>query len=284
MEMKDKIILITGSSSGIGLQTAKELAGMGAEIILVARSEDKLKEAVALVETATGNKKLKYYLADFSSQKSIRAVAAQIKKDYSRMDVLINNAGGVFNEFKLSEDGLEMTIATNHFAYFLLTNLLLDLLKKADSARIVNVSSDSHYRGKIDYESFKTNKGYFILKAYEQSKLANVLFTAELVERLKGTRITANSLHPGSMVRTGIGDKGTTGFVKFVWGLASAVIGMSIEDGAKTSVYLASSSDVNGVTGRYFNKCKVQEEAKLAKDRNLQQELWKVSEQMCPLN
>jgi retinol dehydrogenase-12 len=284
MEMKDKIVLITGASSGIGLETAKVLAGMGAEIVLVARSEDKLKEAVSEIETATGNKKLKYYLADFSSQKSIRAAATQIKKDYTRLDVLINNAGGVFNDFKLSEDGLEMTIATNHFAYFLLTNLLLDLLKKADNARIVNVSSDSHYRGKIDYESFKTNKSYFIMKAYEQSKLANVLFTAELVERLKGTRITANSLHPGSMVRTGIGDKGTSGLVKFVWGLASAIIGMSIEKGAKTSVYLASSSAVNGVTGRYFEKCKVKEEAPLAKDRNLQQELWKVSEQLCPLN
>ena len=250
----------------------------------MARSEDKLKEAITTIKAATGNEKLKYYTADFSSQKSIRALTAKIKKDYTKLDVLINNAGGVFNEFKLSEDGLEMTIATNHFAYFLLTNLLLDLLKKADSARIVNVSSDSHYRGKIDYESFKTNKGYFILKAYEQSKLANVLFTAELAERLKGTRITANSLHPGSMVRTGIGDKGTSGFVKFFWGLASRIGGMSIEDGAKTSVYLASSSAVNGVTGKYFNKCKVQEESKLSKDRQLQQELWKESEKLCPLS
>ena len=281
--MKDKIVLITGSSSGIGLETAKELAKLGAEIILVARSEDKLKAAVEAIKAATGNDKLKYYTADFSSQKSIHAVAEKIKKDYTRLDVLLNNAGGVFPDFTLSEDGLEMTIATNHFAYFLLTNLLLDLLKKANSARIVNVASDSHYRGKIDYESFKKNKGYFIMKAYEQSKLANVLFTAELVERLKGTRITANSLHPGSMVRTGIGDKDMPWYVKFVWGLASKIVGMSIEDGAKTSVYLASSSAVNGVTGKYFNKCKVQEESKLAKDRQLALELWRRSEEMCPL-
>jgi len=284
MEMKGKIVLITGSSSGIGLETAKVLAGMGAEIILIARSEDKLKEAVSIIKTATGNNKLKYYLADFSSQKSIWAVAAQIKQDYTRLDVLINNAGGVFNDFKLSEDGLEMTIATNHFAYFLLTNLLLHLLKNAGNARIINVASHSHYQGKIDFESFTKNKGYFIMKGYEQSKLANVLFTAELAERLKGTGVTANSLHPGSMVRTGIGDKGTSGLVKFVWGLASAVIGMSIEKGAQTSVYLASSADVKGVTGKYFNKCKVQQESKRAKDKQMQKELWKVSEQLCPLN
>ena len=281
--MKGKVVLITGSSSGIGLETAKELARLGAEIILVARSEDKLKAAVETIKAATGNDKLKYYMADFSSQKSIRAVAEKIKKDYTKLDVLLNNAGGVFPDFTLSEDRLEMTIATNHFAYFLLTNLLLDLLKKAESARIVNVSSDSHYRGKIDYESFKKDKDYFILKAYGQSKLANVLFTAELVERLKGTRITANSLHPGSMVRTGIGDKNMPRYVKIVWGLASKLVGMSIEDGAKTSVYLASSSAVNGVTGKYFNKCKVQEESKLAKDRQLAQELWRRSEEMCPL-
>jgi retinol dehydrogenase-12 len=282
--MKGKTVLVTGSSSGIGLETAKVLAQQGAEIILVARNEDKLKEAVAAIKAATGNDKLKYYTADFSSQKSIRDLALKIKKDYTRLDVLINNAGGVFPDFKLSEDGLEMTIATNHFAYFLLTNLLLDLLKKADSARIVNVASDSHYRGKIDFESFKKNKGYFILSAYEQSKLANVLFTAELAERLKGTRITANSLHPGSMVRTGIGSKDTSKFVRFFWSIASAIAGMSIEDGAKTSVYLASSSAVNGVSGKYFNKCKVQKESARAKDRQLQQELWKVSEQLCPIN
>jgi retinol dehydrogenase-12 len=283
MEMKGKVVLITGSSSGIGLQTAKVIAGMGAEIILAARNEDKLKEALATIKTATGNDKLRYYTVDFSSQKSIRAFAEKVKKDYTKLDVLINNAGAVFPDFKLSEDGIEMTMATNHFAYFLLTNLLLDLLKKADSARIVNVSSDSHYNGKIDFESFTKNKGYFILSAYGQSKLANVLFTAELAERLKGTRVTANSLHPGSMVRTDIGSKGTTKFAKFFWDIASAIAGMSIEDGAKTSVYLATSSAVNGVSGKYFNKCKPQEESKRAKDRQLQQELWKVSEQLCPI-
>jgi NAD(P)-dependent dehydrogenase (short-subunit alcohol dehydrogenase family) len=280
--MKGKIVLVTGSSSGIGFETAKALAQQGAEVILVARSEEKLKEAAAVIKAATGNDKLKYYTADFSSQKSIRELAAKVKKDYTKLDVLVNNAGGVFPEFKLSEDGLEMAIATNHFAYFLLTNLLLDLLKKADSARIVNVASGSHYQGKIDFESFKKKKSYFIMKAYGQSKLANVLFTKELAERLKGTRITVNCLHPG-FVHTGIGTKGVTGVVKFIWTFFSRLGGLSAEAGAKTSVYLASSSAVNGVTGKYFDKCKPKEESKLAKDINLQHELWKVSEQLCPI-
>ncbi len=281
--MKGKTVLVTGSSSGIGFETAKALAQQGAEVILAARSEDKLKEAVAAIKAATGNDNLKYYTADFSSQKSVRELAAKVKKDYTKLDVLVNNAGGVFPEFKTTEDGLEMTIATNHFAYFLLTNLLLDLLKKADSARIVSVASGSHYQGKIDFESFRKDKGYFIMKAYAQSKLANVLFTAELAERLNGTRITANCLHPG-FVKTDIGNKGTQWYAKFFWTLASRIGAISVQDGAKTSIYLASSSLVNGVTGKYFDKCKAKEEAPLAKDHELQKETWKVSEQLCPIN
>jgi len=280
--MKDKIVLVTGSSAGIGFETAKALAQQGAEVILAARNEDNLKAAVTAIKAATGNDKIRYYTVDFSSQKSIRVLAEKIKKDYTRLDVLVNNAGGVFPDFKLSEDGLEMTIATNHFAYFLLTNLLLDLLKKADSARIVNVASGSHYRGKIDFESFKKAKGYFIMKAYEQSKLANVLFTAELAERLKGTRITVNCLHPG-FVKTEIGNKRTQWYTKFIWSTMTKLAGITAEDGAKTSVYLASSSAVNGVSGKYFDKCKAKEEAPQAKDRQMQQELWRVSEQLCPL-
>ena len=282
MEMKGKVVLVTGSSSGIGFETAKALAQQGAEVLLAARSEDKLKEAVAAIKTATGNSNLKYYTADFSSQRSVRELAQKVKKGYSKLDVLVNNAGGVFPAFQRNTDGLEMTIGTNHFAYFLLTNLLLDLLKKADSARIVNVASDSHYKGKIDFDSFKNDTGYFILKAYEQSKLANVLFTAELAERLKGTRVTANSLHPG-FVKTDIGNKGTQWYARFFWTLASRIGAISVVDGAKTSVYLASSSAVNGVTGKYFVKCKPKEEAPLAKDKELQKELWRISEQLCPL-
>ncbi|MCW3125594.1 MAG: hypothetical protein JWO03_1252 [Bacteroidetes bacterium] len=280
--MKDKTVLITGGNAGIGFATAESLAAQGAEIIIASRNETKLKEAVAALQNKTGNKKIKYYVADFSSQKSIRSLAEQIKKDYDKIDVLINNAGGVFPDFKLSEDGLEMTIATNHFAYFLLTNLLLELIKKSDYARIVNVASGSHYRGKIDFKSFTKDQGYFILKAYEQSKLANVLFTFALAEKLKGTQVTVNALHPG-FVRTDIGNKDTQWYAKMFWTLASRIAAISLEDGAKTSVYLASSKEVKGVTGKYFNKCKEQEPAALAKDKELQKELWNMSALFCPI-
>jgi NAD(P)-dependent dehydrogenase (short-subunit alcohol dehydrogenase family) len=280
--MKDKTILITGGSSGIGMATAEALAAKGAEIIIAARSEEKLKEAIAQIESKTGNKNIKYYVADFSSQKSIRSLAEQVKKDYPKIDVLINNAGGVFPAFKLNEDGLEMTIATNHFAYFLLTNLLLDLIRKSDYARIVNVASGSHYNGKIDFESFTKDKGYFILKAYAQSKLANVLFTAYLAEKLKDTQVTVNCLHPG-FVNTEIGTKGTQWYSKIFWSLSSKVAGISAADGAKTSVFLASSDQIKGISGKYFDKCKEKEPAPLAKDKELQKELWRVSEQLCPI-
>lgn len=281
--MKDKIILITGSSSGIGLATAEALAAKGAEIILVARSEAKLKEAVQQIESKTGNKKIKYYVADFSSQKSIRTMAEQVKKDYQKIDVLINNAGAVFPEFKLSPDSLEMTIATNHFSYFLLTNLLLDLIKKSDYARIVNVASDSHYKGKIEIESFTKDKGYFITKAYAQSKLANVLFTKLLAQKLKDTQITVNCLHPG-FVRTDIGNKDTQWYARLFWTLASSIGGISVADGAKTSVYLASADEVKNTTGKYFDKCKEKVPALLADDEELQKELWNISTLFCPID
>ena len=280
--MKDKIILITGASSGIGLATAEALAAKGAELILAARSEEKMKEVAQLITSKTGNSKIKYFVCDFSSQNSIRKLAENVRKKYTKIDVLINNAGGVFPEFKLNEDGLEMTIGTNHFAYFLLTNLLIDLIKRSDYARIVNVASGSHYDGKIDYESFTQNKGYFILKAYAQSKLANVLFTAELSERLKGTNVTVNCLHPG-FVKTDIGNKDTQWYSKLFWTLSSKLAGISVEDGAKTSVYLASSDDVKGISGKYFDKCKIKEPSKLAQDRALQKELWLKSEELCSI-
>jgi retinol dehydrogenase-12 len=175
-----------------------------------------------------------------------------------------------------------MTIGTNHFAYFLLTNLLLDLIKKSDYARIVNVASDSHYKGKIDFVSFTKDQGYFITKAYAQSKLANVLFTAELAERLKGSQVTVNSLHPG-FVKTDIGNKDTQWYASLFWTVASRIAGLSVESGAKTSVYLASSDDIKGISGKYFDKCMMKEPAPLAKDQALQKDLWRISEQLCPI-
>jgi NAD(P)-dependent dehydrogenase (short-subunit alcohol dehydrogenase family) len=278
--MQNKNVLITGGNAGIGLATAIDLAKKGANVFIVSRSEEKAKEAVQKINAESGNKNAKYFLADLSSQKSIRALAETVKKEITVLDVLINNAGGVFPDFKLSEDGLEMTIATNHFAYFLLTNLLLDLIKKSDYARIVNVSSGSHYKGKIDFASFTENKGYFILKAYEQSKLANVLFTQELAERLAATNVTVNALHPG-FVKTDIGKKGTQWYANLFWTISSNLTAISVEDGAKTSIYLASSDTVKNVSGKYFDKCKEKTPAPLAADKALQKQLWAESERLC---
>jgi NAD(P)-dependent dehydrogenase (short-subunit alcohol dehydrogenase family) len=280
--MQNKNVLITGGNAGIGLATAIDLAKKGANIFIVSRSEEKAKEAVQKINAENGNANAKYFLADLSSQKSIRALAEAVKKEITVLDVLINNAGGVFPDFKLSEDGLEMTIATNHFAYFLLTNLLLDLIKKSDYARIVNVSSGSHYKGKIDLASFTENKGYFILKAYEQSKLANVLFTQELAERLAATNVTVNALHPG-FVKTDIGKKGTQWYASLFWTISSNLTAISVEDGAKTSIYLASSDAVKNVSGKYFDKCKEKTPAPLAADKALQKQLWAESERLCAI-
>lgn len=281
--MMNKIILITGGSSGIGFETAKALAAKGETVFIVGRNETKTAEAVKTIIETTGNKNIKYFLADLSSQKSIRQLASQIRSELNHIDVLINNAGGVFSDFKLSEDGLEMTIATNHFSYFLLTNQLLELIKKSDAGRIVNVASGSHYRGKIDFDSFTQNKGFFTLSAYEQSKLANVLFTQELAERLKDTHITVNSLHPG-MVKTHIGNKDMPWYVSAVWSFITNLAAISVEAGAKTSVYLATSDEVKTISGKYFDKCKQKEVASRAKDKTLQKKLWEVSEQLCPIS
>ncbi len=280
--MKEKNILITGGNAGIGLATAIALAQKGATIYIVSRSKEKAEAAITKIKTESKNNDIHYFIADLSSQKSIRNLVQEINKKLTKLDVLINNAGGVFSDFQLSEDGIEMTLATNHFSFFLLTHLLLDLLKKSDAARIINVSSDSHYKGKIDIDSFTQNKAYFVLKAYEQSKLANVLFTQELASRLKDLNITVNALHPG-FVNTDIGTKGTQWYANWIWSLASKIGGLSVENGAKTSIYLASSDEVKNVTGKYFDKCKSVAPAAITNDKKLQQAVWEISEKLCPI-
>jgi NAD(P)-dependent dehydrogenase (short-subunit alcohol dehydrogenase family) len=252
---------------------------LGATTYIISRDETKAKAAVEQLKAESHNLAIDYFIADFSSQKSVRQVAERIKQKLTVIDVLVNNAGGVYPSFALSEDGLEMTIATNHFGPFLLTNLLLPLIEKSSEGRIVNVSSRSHYRGKIDFEIFTKEKGYFVMKAYEQSKLANVLFTSILAERLKSKNITVNSLHPG-VVKTDIGKKGTPAYIRWFWSMFTFLGGISVEDGAKTSIYLASSNEVKNVTGKYFDLCKVKEESALAKDKNLAKQLWAETERL----
>lgn len=277
--MDKKTILITGANSGLGFEAAKQLAKQGHEIILLCRNKEKGEIAVSEIKSYSNNQNIHLYTANLASQKSIEAVAQQIKKDISKLDVLLNNAGGVFNNFQLSEDGIEMTIANNHFNYFWLTYYLFDLLKNGKDARIINVASDSHYSAKkIDIESFYQKKGnYFVLSAYEQSKLANVLFTYTLAEKAKPYNITVNALHPG-FVYTPIGEKNGNKFFGMVWSAASKLFGLSVEKGARSHIYLASSDEVKDISGKYFHNCKAKKSSSISYDKNLQAMLWNESE------
>ncbi|HND82564.1 MAG TPA: SDR family oxidoreductase [Chitinophagales bacterium] len=277
--MDKKTILITGANSGLGFEAAKQLAKQGHEIILLCRNKEKGEIAVSEIKSYSNNQNIHLYTANLASQKSIETVAQQIKKDISKLDVLLNNAGGVFNNFQLSEDGIEMTIANNHFNYFWLTYYLFDLLKNGKDARIINVASDSHYSAKkIDIESFYQKKGnYFVLSAYEQSKLANVLFTYTLAEKAKPYNITVNALHPG-FVYTPIGEKNGNKFFGMVWSAASKLFGLSVEKGARSHIYLASSDEVKDISGKYFHNCKAKKSSSISYDKNLQAMLWNESE------
>lgn len=274
----EKTVIITGGNDGIGYATTKALAAKGWNIIIVCRNEQKAKEAITNIAKETGHTSIRYVICDLNVQQSIRKAAAEIRKMTDQIDVLINNAGGTFSKFKLTEDGLEQTIALNHFAYFLLTNLLLDLIQKSDNGRIINVSSVSHYNARLDFDSFTQNKGYFIMRAYGQSKLCNVLFTFELADRLKDTNVTVNCLHPGR-VKTKIGTKAAMNAIHaIVWKLLSDLTGISVEEGAKTSIYLATSPDVAKITGQYFDKCLPVKPDSRAYNNDLRLQLWEISE------
>jgi len=273
-----KTMLISGATSGLGLEAAKQLAKQQHEIILLCRNKEKGEQAITEIKAASSNNNIHLYTADLSSQKSIEAAATQIKKDFTKIDVLLNNAGGVFSDFQLSEDGIEMTMANNHFNYFWLTYYLFDLLKNGKDTRIINVASDSHYSAKkIDIDSFYTKKRYFVLSAYEQSKLANVLFTYALAEKVKPFNITVNALHPG-FVYTPIGDKNGNKFFGMVWSTFSKLFGLTVEKGASSHVYLASSDEVKDTTAKYYHNCKAKRSSAISYDKATQDLLWKESE------
>lgn len=279
--MHDKTVLITGSTSGIGLAAALELLRMGANVIVHGRSQARCENALEeLRRRGAAGRRIDYVAADLSSQGNVRELARSVIEKYGRLDVLINNAGAVFMTRKLSAEGIEMTFATNHLAYFLLTTLLLPLLRAAPSARIINVSSGAHFGNPLDFENLEFSRGYLPLKAYGCSKFANILFTYALARRLEGTNVAANALHPG-FVATGMG--GNNGFiVKFFARLVMSA-GISPEEGAKTVVYLASSPEVEAVSGRYFYQQKSMRSDALTYDIKSQDQLWEISEKMTRL-
>jgi NAD(P)-dependent dehydrogenase (short-subunit alcohol dehydrogenase family) len=281
--MQGKICIVTGANSGIGKATALGLAQMSATVVMVCRNQLKGEEAQNEIKEKSGNDAVDLMLADLSSQESIRLLAENFQQHYQQLHVLINNAGGVNLSRRETVDGLEMTFAVNYLAPFLLTNLLLDKLKASAPARIVNVSSGSHQSGYIKMDDLELEKGYRFMRAYGQSKLALVLFTYELARRLQGTGVTANCLHPG-FVATNIGQNGVGSVGRSIVKLIFSRLGISPEEGAKTSIYLASSPEIEGVTGKYFAKSIPVRSAPISYDETLQRQLWEASTKLVNLH
>lgn len=275
--MRGKVCLITGATSGIGQATAHALAQQGATVLLVARDPARGEATRAAIQAASGNDAVAVLLADLSSQASIRSLAAEVVARYPRLDVLVNNAGGLNGARTLTVDGLELTFAVNHLAYFLLTNLLLDTLKASAPSRIVNVTSEAQSNGRIHFDDLQGERGYSSMRAYSQSKLANILFTYELARRLAGTGVTANCVHPG-VVRTGYGATGPAWMRGVI--VAARPFMRTPEKGAETVVYLASAPEVEGVTGKYFADKRERRSSAVSYDPAVAARLWQVSEQL----
>ena len=276
-DMNGKICLVTGGTNGIGKATAQALAQIGATVVIVGRNAPKTAQLVEDIRLASGNKNVDSLLADLSSQQEVRHLADEFKSKYSHLHVLINNAGGFFMQRQLSVDGIEMTFAFNHLASFLLTNLMLDTLKASAPARIINVSSDAHASGKIEFDNLQGERNYRP-RAYDNSKLANILFTMELARRLEGTGITVNALHPG-FVATGFA-KNNGKVIAALVSIFAPLVARSPAKGAETSIYLASSPSVEGITGKYFYDSHVVPTAPQATDRVVAGKLWDVSAEM----
>jgi NAD(P)-dependent dehydrogenase (short-subunit alcohol dehydrogenase family) len=276
--LNHKLIMITGANAGIGKIAALELARQGATIVMVCRSLERGKAAQQEIKQASGNDRVDLLIADLSVQADIHQLASAFKQKYERLDVLINNAGAIFDQRQETADGLERTFALNHMGYFLLTDLLLDVLKASAPARIVNVSSNAHRRGSINFDDLQRKKNYGAFPAYSDSKLANVLFTYELARRLEGSGVSTNALHPG-FVNTNFGST-MSSIPAFFINIISRLFAMSPEKGAETIVYLASSPEVEGVTGKYFVEKKATRSSKESYDEAVAKRLWEVSEQL----
>jgi len=278
--MTGRTVLITGGSGGIGRATALGLAAMGAHLAITGRDRGRTEDAAREIRAA-GSGQVDTFVADLSCQSQVRRLAGQVLQSLSRIDVLVNNAGGYWNTRHVTADGLERTFAINHLAPFLLTNLLLDRLKNSAPARVVTVSSNVQANGRIDFEDLQGERSYSGARAYNQSKLANVLFTYELARRLQATLVTANALHPG-VVRTAFGTEDPGGlqrlFIPFVRPFMKAP-----GRGAATSIHLVSAPDLEQVTGRYFATSKPRRSSRRSYDQAAAARLWQLSADLAGL-
>jgi retinol dehydrogenase 12 len=276
-----RVCLVTGATTGIGLATAEGLARTGAHVILGARSRERGEAARQRVAATTGSDRLEVVVADLSVQAEVRRLAEDVAAAHPRLDVLVNNAGMVYSERQETADGIERTWALNHLAPFLLTNLLTDLLVASAPARVVTVSSNAHTGASLDLDDPEfVRRRYRSFSAYGQSKLANILFTIELARRLEGRGVTANCLHPG-FVRSEFGMR-TSGWLAVGIRIAR-VFAITPEQGARTSIYLATSPEVAGVTGRYFVNSRPARPRPQAMDTEMARRLWEASERMTGL-
>jgi retinol dehydrogenase 14 len=275
LPMAGKVVLVTGGTGGIGKATAIGLATMGARVGITGRELSRTEQAAAEVRAASGNPAVDAFAADMTSQAEIRRLAAAVLGAYPRLDVLVNNVGGFWAHRHPTVDGLEHTFALNHLAPFLLTNLLLERLKASAPARVVTVSSSAHTMGRIDFDDLQGARNYSGQRAYNQSKLANILFTNELARRLQGTGVTAACLHPG-IVYTRFGAEDQIWYYGALQRVGMFVLKTPAQ-GAETPIYLASSPDVEGVTGRYFANRKPRTASKRAYDTETAARLWQVS-------
>ncbi len=278
--MDGRVVLITGGTSGIGKAAATALANMGAEVVITGRNKEKGEGVVEEIRRESGNDEVSFLSADLAVQAEVRRLAEEFEASHDRLDVLVNNAGLILSERTETPDGIETTLAVNHLAPFLLTNLLLDLLKRSAPSRIITVASDAERFGKMDLDDLQSEKRYGAFRVYGKSKLANVMFTYELAERLEGTGVTANCLHPGS-VNTGFGGN-DRGFTTLLFRAFKPFM-RSPEQGADTIIYLAASPDVEGMNGRYLSDRKVTSSSKESYDEELRKKLWEASEELTGL-
>jgi len=278
--MNGKVCLVTGANSGIGKEAALGLARVGATVVIVARDRKKGEATVSEIRQATGNQNVYLIVADLSSMMSVRDLASTFLGEYPKLHVLINNAGTYLPKRITTADGYEAVFATNHLGHFLLTSLLLDLLKSSAPSRIINVTSDAHRGAEIDFEDLMQEKKYSAFKAYHQSKLANVLFTYQLSKLLEGTGVTVNCLHPG-VVRTGFG-KDMGGLFSISVKLAGPFM-MRSAKAAQALVYMASAPELEKVSGKHFAKGREKESSRESHDMNAAERLWQVSEDLTQL-
>lgn len=270
-----KIAIVTGANSGMGMATVEALSDKGATVIMLCRSEERGKEAV-LKLTENKERNLDLILCDLGDYESIRNFAKAVKEKYDHIDILVNNAGFISLDRQLTKEGLERQFGINHIGHFLLTKELLELMGKG--SRIVNVASGAHKTGKIHFDDINLTKGFNVIKAYSQSKLANVLFTRELARRVADRGITVNCCHPGA-VATNIGIDRDTGFGKTITGLLKPFFQTPME-GARTAIFLASDKSVENITGGYFYKCKIAKSSKRSKSKKLAKKLFELSEKL----